>query len=469
MSDVFISHVEEDGDLALEIARGLKDAGYSTWCYEEDHISAIPYLLQTGQEIEKCAAFLLVISAHSMGSNQVTKEVERAHECAKPFIPVLNGLTHVEFQARQPAWRQAVGTATSTSVPREGASVIVPRIVAGLRALGIEPHAATTSAAVATPPAGAPRASRDSSYSSDTAGRPAGIREAPRRHVPMRTVMVALLAALAMAAGWVAFRGISSRKGATSTAAAGPAFGKPEASLIIAGMYLGQAAIRHGSLSESARSEFEKRVAAAAIGDGTLRAIAQSLDEAASSASISQGMTLVGEAANELMSAAEEASPAFGKEAAKLGFNLGIVTMGINACVDMPERSPAGVAPVESINKVLRSPSFSTIREVEPAVPFPPVMHDCIERMFEPDVNTLKGCEQIVRAASLLSFYLWTVADEGPEELARLPVSSQNEFASRMSIRLEMDGFAVTIPGIPPRIPAFSAGPEKGASRAPGS
>jgi hypothetical protein len=36
MSDVFISHAEEDVSVALELAQGLRAAGYSTWCYEED-------------------------------------------------------------------------------------------------------------------------------------------------------------------------------------------------------------------------------------------------------------------------------------------------------------------------------------------------------------------------------------------------------------------------------------------------
>ena len=33
MSDVFIAHVEEDADVALEITLGLEEAGYTTWCW----------------------------------------------------------------------------------------------------------------------------------------------------------------------------------------------------------------------------------------------------------------------------------------------------------------------------------------------------------------------------------------------------------------------------------------------------
>lgn len=138
MSDIFISHVEEDEGIAQEIARGLESAGYTTWYYERDGVPGLSYLVQTGQAIEKSKAFVLVISRDSLGSKQITKEVDRAHECGKPFIPLLRDVTHVEFQNRQPEWRQAIGTATSIRIPPEGISAILPRIVKGLKALGID-------------------------------------------------------------------------------------------------------------------------------------------------------------------------------------------------------------------------------------------------------------------------------------------------------------------------------------------
>jgi len=52
VSDVFISHVEEDADIALEIALGLEEAGYTTWCYEADSIPGPSYLIRTGQPVE---------------------------------------------------------------------------------------------------------------------------------------------------------------------------------------------------------------------------------------------------------------------------------------------------------------------------------------------------------------------------------------------------------------------------------
>jgi hypothetical protein len=142
MRDVFVSHVEEDSAEALAIADALEAAGYSTWCYERDSIPGPSYLVQTGNAVEDCRALVVLISRHSLGSRQVTVEIVRGHETEKPFIPVLIGITHVDFTNRQPEWREAMGAATSIMVPREGAASIVPRIVQGLEALGVEPTGA---------------------------------------------------------------------------------------------------------------------------------------------------------------------------------------------------------------------------------------------------------------------------------------------------------------------------------------
>jgi len=137
--DVFISHVEEDYDVASQIANGLEAAGYTTWYYERDSLPGPSYLLQTGQAIDESKSFVLIISPQSLGSQQVTGEVVQAHESGKPFIPVLSNITHVEFQRRQPEWRRAMGASTSINIPKEGVSAIIHRIVGGLKELGIQP------------------------------------------------------------------------------------------------------------------------------------------------------------------------------------------------------------------------------------------------------------------------------------------------------------------------------------------
>lgn len=95
------------------------------------------YLLQTRQAIEGCSAFVVIISRDSMESSQIDREVVRAHESGKRFVPVLRDVTYVEFERRRPDWQQAVGSATAISVPKEGVEAILGRLVDGLKALGI--------------------------------------------------------------------------------------------------------------------------------------------------------------------------------------------------------------------------------------------------------------------------------------------------------------------------------------------
>jgi hypothetical protein len=66
--DIFISHVEEDASLALEIAQALEDSGFLAWYYERDTVPGRSYLLQIGDAIDSCHAVILLISSHSLGS-----------------------------------------------------------------------------------------------------------------------------------------------------------------------------------------------------------------------------------------------------------------------------------------------------------------------------------------------------------------------------------------------------------------
>lgn len=126
--------------MALELADALDAAGYSTWCYERDTVPGPSYLLQTSRAIEASRAVVVLISPDSLGSHQVTSEVVRAHEEVKPFIPLLIGISHAEFGARQPEWREAVGSSATLDVPEGKVQSVVPKIVDGLLALGITPH-----------------------------------------------------------------------------------------------------------------------------------------------------------------------------------------------------------------------------------------------------------------------------------------------------------------------------------------
>jgi hypothetical protein len=98
------------------------------------------YLSQIAKAIGACEVILLVASRHSITSEQVTSEIVRGFEQTKPFLPVLRGISHVQLQRKQPEWRGALGAATSIEVPPEGLGAILPRILAGVEALGVLPQ-----------------------------------------------------------------------------------------------------------------------------------------------------------------------------------------------------------------------------------------------------------------------------------------------------------------------------------------
>jgi hypothetical protein len=138
MSHVFISHVEEDQSLARRIAEYLEAQGYRAWYYERDSVPGVSYLIQTGEAIRRAVAVLLIVSPDAIGSYQVTKELVRAHEEGRPFIPVLRDISHAEMRIREPEWREALGAAASVHIPPTGLDSILPRIVAGLQFLGVQ-------------------------------------------------------------------------------------------------------------------------------------------------------------------------------------------------------------------------------------------------------------------------------------------------------------------------------------------
>ena len=136
---IFISHVEEDQGTVEEIVRGLQAEGYEAWAYETNTLPGPTYLSQVVEAIEKASAVILVISSQALGSHQVAREIEVAHELDRPIIPVLKDITHEKFQKRRPDWRLALGGYSSIAIPAEGIPAILPRIVGGLKALGIAP------------------------------------------------------------------------------------------------------------------------------------------------------------------------------------------------------------------------------------------------------------------------------------------------------------------------------------------
>lgn len=139
MPDIFVSYVEEDSRIADQIGQGLRAAGYSTWLYEQDGLPGTDYMEIISNVIDQAQAIVILISAKSVLSTQVYRELVRAAESEKALFPLLYGITHEQFQQRVPNWRQALGATTSIGIPPQGVAAIMPRLLAGLEAMGIRP------------------------------------------------------------------------------------------------------------------------------------------------------------------------------------------------------------------------------------------------------------------------------------------------------------------------------------------
>lgn len=135
---IFISHVEEDSDVALRLAFGLEEQGYATWCYEVDSIPGPSHMDQTLEAIEHSDAVVMLISPDCVRSHEVTTELTRAQDKRKPIIPLLLGLTHGELMSRRSEWGQRLGPATCLTVSGDVA-MVVPRLIRGLQFFKVHP------------------------------------------------------------------------------------------------------------------------------------------------------------------------------------------------------------------------------------------------------------------------------------------------------------------------------------------
>jgi hypothetical protein len=161
VAEIFISYVQEDGDVAREIADGLEGAGYSVWYYERDSLPGYSYLEQILEVIDQARAVVVVLSPAALGSPQVNIEISEAHTAGKRFVPLLRDLDFATLSSRQRPWTMMFGTAVAAPIPREGVTALLPRLVRGLQALGVEPGGSGAAAAPSAPaPFGSVREAR---------------------------------------------------------------------------------------------------------------------------------------------------------------------------------------------------------------------------------------------------------------------------------------------------------------------
>ena len=97
----FISYSRADNSFALELARELRASGFNIWLDQLD----IPTGCRWDDEVEKalmqCDIFLVILTPHSIGSNNVKDEIGYAIDSNKRILPVLLENAAVPFRLRR--------------------------------------------------------------------------------------------------------------------------------------------------------------------------------------------------------------------------------------------------------------------------------------------------------------------------------------------------------------------------------
>ncbi|NOT00276.1 MAG: toll/interleukin-1 receptor domain-containing protein [Phycisphaerales bacterium] len=130
---VFISYAEEDGDAAERIGEALAAVGFRPWRYHTDVLPGDKYPEKVADALARAPTVLILVSEHSLPSQQVENELVQAFERRKRIIPILIGLAHEEFQERAPGWRHCLGGTVSFLISRETFDERVPALVAAVR------------------------------------------------------------------------------------------------------------------------------------------------------------------------------------------------------------------------------------------------------------------------------------------------------------------------------------------------
>lgn len=109
MADIFISHSEVDSSIVIKIAKSLEEKNFTTWYYERDFVACATHIETTGKEIERCKAFIVLISKASLNSDYVFHELLRAVERKIKLIPILIDIKFSTLEKEKPLWSKALG------------------------------------------------------------------------------------------------------------------------------------------------------------------------------------------------------------------------------------------------------------------------------------------------------------------------------------------------------------------------
>ena len=86
--DAFLSYASRDGEVAERLCRELEAGGITVWMAPRDVPAGANYADAIVRALNACRTLVVVLSAHSVGSAHVGKEIERASSKRRPILAV---------------------------------------------------------------------------------------------------------------------------------------------------------------------------------------------------------------------------------------------------------------------------------------------------------------------------------------------------------------------------------------------
>lgn len=180
--DAFLSYASRDAEVAERLCRDLEAGGITVWMAPRDVPAGANYADAIVRALNGCRTLVVVLSAHSVASAHVGKEIERASSKRRPILAV-----RLDDVALTPALEYFLSESQWIDA-RSGLPAALPKLTDGIRRI----------ASGAPPPPGIPAPTAAAPHAAVPPAR------ARRWHVPL---LVIAAAAVVVLAGLFAWRG----------------------------------------------------------------------------------------------------------------------------------------------------------------------------------------------------------------------------------------------------------------------
>jgi TolB-like protein len=125
--DAFLSYASRDGEVAERLCRELEAGGLTVWMAPRDVPAGANYADAIVRALNGCRTLVVVLSAHSVGSAHVGKEIERASSKRRPILAV-----RLDEVALTPALEYFLSESQWIDA-RSGLQAALPKLTDGIR------------------------------------------------------------------------------------------------------------------------------------------------------------------------------------------------------------------------------------------------------------------------------------------------------------------------------------------------